>query len=137
MYLGQIKEGTIYLETNSTVNQLIGIDYFYMTDYNYIIKITNGYIQNVDPYQSKDIFSLEMLYRPQTGFKFDLNIVSEKLEIYKDNLNSEKIISFSWLESKKPALIPLSSADWAEAVRQRDDMAIVNRYFIIDVGFSQ
>ena len=91
MYLGQIKEGTIYLETNSTVNQLIGIDYFYMTDYNYIIKITNGYIQNVDPYQSKDIFSLEMLYRPQTGFKFDLNIVSEKLEIYKDNLNSEKI----------------------------------------------
>jgi hypothetical protein len=53
------------------------------------------------------------------------------------NLNSEKLISFSWLESKKPALIPLSSADWAEAVRHRDDMAIVNRYFIIDVGFSQ
>ena len=90
-YKGKIKEGTVYIETNSTINPIIGIDYFYMTDYNNVIKIKSGYVQNVANPETKQVFSLEMLYKPPKGFKSDYNLQSDKIEIYSDNFNNVKI----------------------------------------------
>lgn len=73
IYKGKIKEGTVYIETNSTINPLIGIDYFYMTDYNSVIKIKSGYIQNINNNDKNKIFPIEMLYKPPKGFKSDFN----------------------------------------------------------------
>ena len=90
-YKGKIKEGTVYIETNSTINPILGIDYFYMTDYNHVIKIKSGYIQDVTNDESKDKFSVEMQYKPPKGFKSDFYLKTEKIEIYRDNFNSVKI----------------------------------------------
>ena len=90
-YKGKIKEGTVYIETNSTINPILGIDYFYMTDYNHVIKIKSGYVQDVTSDESKEKFSVEMQYKPPKGFKSDFNLKTEKLEIYRDNFNSVKI----------------------------------------------
>ena len=90
-YRGKIKEGTVYIETNSTINQILGIDYFYMTDYNHVIKIKSGYVQNINTEESKQIFSIMMEYRPPKGFKSDLNLSNDKIEIYTDNFNSMKL----------------------------------------------
>ena len=92
-YKGKIKEGTVYIETNSTINPILGIDYFYMTDYNNVIKIKSGYIQNIENTEGKQVFSLEMLYKPPKGFKSDYNLQNDKLEIYTDNFNNVKIYS--------------------------------------------
>ena len=87
-YKGKIKEGTVYLETNSTVNPIIGLDYFYMTDYNHVIKIKSSNVKNVFPEESKILFSVLMSYKPPKGFKSNL---WDKIEVYKDNFNSVKI----------------------------------------------
>ena len=90
-FKGKIRTGTVYIETNSTINSLIGIDYFYLVDYNNIIQIKSGYIQDVTGDQTKNVFSLQMEYKPSKGFKSDLNLLSDKLLIYRDNFNSAKI----------------------------------------------
>ena len=93
LYKGKIKEGTVYIETNSTINPLIGIDYFYMTDYNSVIKIKSGYIQNINNNDKNKIFPIEMLYKPPKGFKSDFNSKYNNIEIYKDNLKYLEIIN--------------------------------------------
>ena len=62
-----------------------------MADYDSVIKIKSGYVQNVINDESKKSFSIEMSYRPPKGFKSDINIKTDKLEIYRDNFNSVKI----------------------------------------------
>ena len=64
-----------------------------MTDYNNVIKIKSGYIQNIANTEGKQVFSLEMLYKPPKGFKSDYNLQNDKLEIYTDNFNNVKIYS--------------------------------------------
>ena len=89
-YKGKIKIGTIYIETNSTINPMIGIDYFYITDYNNIIQIKSGYVQNAVEDKTRNVFSMVMEYKPSKGFKSDYNANSDKLCIYKDNFNMIK-----------------------------------------------
>ena len=88
-FKGKIRVGTVYIETNSTINSIIGIDYFYLVDYNNIIQIKSGYVQDVVNDQTKNVFSVQMEYKPSKGFKSDL--LNDKLFIYKDNFNSVKI----------------------------------------------
>ena len=90
-FKGKIRTGTVYIETNSTINSLIGIDYFYLIDYNNIIQIKSGYVQDIINDQTKNVFSIQMEYKPSKGFKSDYNLLGDKLDVYRDNFNSAKV----------------------------------------------
>ena len=90
-FKGKIRAGTIYIETNSTGNPIIGLDYFYLTDYNNIIQLKSGYVQNIIEDKTKNIFSVEMEYKPSKGFKNDYNLLNKRLDPFQDNFISAKI----------------------------------------------
>ena len=82
LYKGKIREGTVYIETNSTVNPIIGIDYFYMTDYNNIIKIQSGYIQDRVNQVGEDYFIADITYKPPKGFKIHFQLEKGQIGRY-------------------------------------------------------
>ena len=84
-YNGKIQRGCIYIETNSTINPLLEIEYFYLTDYNKIIKVISGDVQNITNKDAAYNFNLLFQYRPPPSFEISLNNFAENMTIYKDN----------------------------------------------------
>ena len=97
-YNGKIQRGSVYIETNSTINPLLEIEYFYLTDYNKIIKIISGDVQNITRKITDFNFTLSFEYHPPQDFENSLNHLSENMPIHKEsyyNANlSKSLFSF-------------------------------------------
>ena len=96
-YNGKIQRGSVYIETNSTINPLLEIEYFYLTDYNKIIKIISGDVQNITRKITDFKFTLSFEYHPPQDFENSLNHLSENMSIHKEsyyNANLSKILKF-------------------------------------------
>ena len=84
-YNGKIQRGCIYIETNSTINPLLEIEYFYLTDYNKIIKVISGEVQNISSKNTAFNFNFLFEYQPPPNFEISFNHLAENMTIYKEN----------------------------------------------------
>ena len=83
-YNGKIQRGTIYIETNSTIDPLLEIDYFYLTDYNKIIKQYSSDVHTISRKNSNYNFQMLFKYQPPIGFK-SFNHLLDDMTIFKEN----------------------------------------------------
>ena len=90
-YNGKIQKGSIYIETNSTIDPLVEIEYFYLTDYNKIIKVIYGDSQNITRKDNEYNFNMLIKYQPPLGFDNSLNHLTENMSIYKENYYNVKL----------------------------------------------
>ena len=104
-YSGKIQRGSIYIETNSTVNPLLEIEYFYLTDYNKIIKIISGDVQNIKK-NSDYKFKILFKYEPPVGFQSTFRHFAHNMTIYREHnlqVNLSKVYQKNYYNDK---LIP-------------------------------
>ena len=84
-YKGKIQSGSIYIETNSTIDQFLEIEYFYLTDYNSIINILEGEVHNISKISGDYKFNMLFKYDPPLVFKSTFNNFDENISVYKEN----------------------------------------------------
>ena len=87
----KIQKGSVYIETNSTIDPLVEIEYFYLTDYNKIIKVIYGDSQNITRKDNEYNFNMLIKYQPPLGFDNSLNHLTENMSIYKENYYNVKL----------------------------------------------
>ena len=102
-YGGKIQRGSIYIETNSTIDPLLEIEYFYLADYNKILKIISGDVQNI---LKKDInynFNILFKYEPPIGFQSTFNHLSQNMTVYREHnlqVNLSKVYQKNYFTDK-------------------------------------
>ena len=95
-YVGKIQSGSIYIETNSTIDPLLEIEYFYLADYNTIIKVLSGDSQDISQKNIEQQFQLVVQYDPPLSFKSTINNLNNNL-----NFMKEKYLDVNLKESKE------------------------------------
>ena len=84
-YNGKIQSGSIFIETNSTIDPFLEIEYFYLTDYNSIIKVFEGEVHNISKISGDYKFNMLFKYDPPLGFKSTFNNFEENISVYKES----------------------------------------------------
>ena len=107
-YFGKTKKGVIYIETNSTVNPLLQLEYYYMLDFDKIISNVDGNLQNFRREKNDIGFDLRFKYDSPEGFGIDVNYIKSNGIYNKDGyiisgapkiLKGEKI-RYNWMNKE-------------------------------------
>ena len=90
-YSGKIQRGSIYIETNSTIDPLLEIEYFYLTDYNKIIKIFSNDVHTISRKNKNYKFQMLFKYEPPLGFQDSFSPLNENMILYKENFMNANV----------------------------------------------
>ena len=93
-YKGKIQTGSVFIETNSTIDPFLEVEYFYLTDYNAIIKVLSGDVQNIENKNSNYTFHMQVRYDPPSIFHNTVNYIIDNLSALKEkylnvNINND------------------------------------------------
>ena len=94
-FIGKIQRGSVLIETNSTIDPLLEIEYFYLTDYNKIIKIVSGDVQNITRKNKQFTFDLLVKFRPPPNFVSSLGHLVENSIIYKESYYNAQLVKIT------------------------------------------
>ena len=85
-YVGKIGSGSIFIETNSTIDPFLEVEYFYLTDYNSITKVLSGDVQKIENKSNDHKLYMQIKYEPPLIFQSTVNYLKDNMSSLKDRL---------------------------------------------------